>query len=163
MRPPEHSHHQTAPRHSRYRLVRWQRTGIDAAGALLLITGLAWLALHYSVGAGTGELPHVAEAWLLRGHGLLGFVALFLFGALAAAHVPQGWRLTQRHRWVRQRNSGMALCALAVLLSATGYLLYYFAPQDLRAALGWTHTSVGVAMAFLVGLHRRRRSPDSEK
>lgn len=149
----------SSPRSSRpsshHRLVPWQRIGIYAAGALLLITGAAWLALHYSVGAGAGELPHPAQAWLLRGHGLVGFVGLFLFGVLAAAHVPQGWRLTRRHRWAGQRNSGVALCALAVLLSLSGYLLYYFAPEGVRAALGWAHTAAGVAMAVLVLFHRR--------
>jgi hypothetical protein len=145
--PPSHRPH--------HRLIAWQRISFYAAGALLLITGAAWLALHYSVGAGAGELPHPAEAWLLRGHGLIGFVGLFLFGVLAAAHVPQGWRLTRRHRWAGQRNSGVVLCALAVLLSLSGYLLYYFAPEGVRAVLGWTHTAIGVTMAVLVALHRR--------
>ena len=163
MRSSHHSSNHSLPHHPNHRLVRWQRVSIYAAGALLLITGAAWLALHYSVGAGTGELPHPAEMWLLRGHGLIGFAGLFLFGALAAAHVPQGWRLTRRHRWAGQRNSGLALCALATLLSATGYLLYYFAPQGVRAALGWSHTAVGVSMAILVALHRRSKPPATEK
>ena len=138
-----------------HRLVAWQRIGVYAAGALVLATGAAWLAVHYSVGAGAGELPHPLEAWLLRGHGLLGFAGLFLFGVLAAAHVPQGWRLTRRHRWAGQRNSGVALCALALLLSLTAYLLYYFAPEGLRVALGWSHTAIGVVMAVLLAVHRR--------
>ena len=140
---------------SHHRLVPWQRISFYAAAALLVITGAAWLALHYSVGAGAGELPHPAEAWLLRGHGLVGFAGLFLFGVLAAAHVPQGWHLTRRHRWAEQRNSGVALCALAAVLSLSGYLLYYFAPEGVRSALGWTHTAIGVAMAALVAVHRR--------
>ena len=134
----------------------WQRVGVYLAGGLLLVSGLAWLALHYSVGGGAGELPHPSEAWLLRGHGLVGFAGLFMFGVLAAAHVPQGWRVARRQRWAAQRNSGVALCALAALLSVSGYLLYYFAPEGVRAALGWTHTVLGVVMAALVALHRRR-------
>lgn len=155
MRSSHHSSSQPLPHRPHHRLVPWQRISIYTAAALLLITGAAWLALHYSVGAGAGELPHPAEAWLLRGHGLVGFIGLFLFGVLAAAHVPQGWRLTRRHRWAGQRNSGMALCVLAVLLSLSSYLLYYFAPEGFRAALGWTHTAVGVGMAVLVAVHRR--------
>jgi hypothetical protein len=149
-----HSPKHASPHRSHHRLVPWQRLSIYTVGMLLLITGAAWLALHYSVGAGAGELPHPAEAWLLRGHGLVGFVGLFLFGVLAAAHVPQGWHLTRRHRRAGQRNSGVALCALAVMLSLSGYLLYYFAPEGFRAALGWAHTGVGVAMAALVVAHR---------
>jgi hypothetical protein len=157
MRAPSRSptHHGHRPHH---RLVPWQRISFYAAAALLLITGAAWLALHYGVGA--GELPHPAEAWLLRGHGLVGFAGPLLFGVLAAAHVPQGWRLTRRHRWAGQRNSGVALCALALLLSLSGYLLYYFAPEGVRAALGWAHTAVGVTMAVLLAAHRRMKHAD---
>ena len=138
------------------RLVAWQRVGVYAAGWLLLASGLAWLALHYSVGSGAGELPHPGEAWLLRAHGLVGFAGLFMFGVLAAAHVPQGWRVARRQRWAGQRNSGLALCGLAALLSLSGYLLYYCAPEGVRAAMGWTHTAIGMAMAALVAFHRRR-------
>jgi hypothetical protein len=163
MRSSHHSCTHPLPARPHHRLVPWQRLSIYTVGMLLLITGAAWLALHYSVGAGAGELPHPAEAWLLRGHGLVGFVGLFLFGVLAAAHVPQGWRLTRRHRWAGQRNSGVALCALAVLLSLSGYLLYYFAPEGVRAALGWTHTAVGLSMAVLVLFHARRNPRLPEK
>ena len=174
MRPSEHSLHHLSkhplpyrPHQPHHRLMRWQRVGITTAGALLLITGAAWLALHYSVGAGAGELPHPAQAWLLRGHGLVGFVGLFLFGVLAAAHVPQGWRLTRLHhnrrRWAGQRNSGIALCALAALLSMSGYLLYYFAPENVRPALGWSHTAIGVVMAGLMLLHRRSKLQSEQK
>jgi hypothetical protein len=158
-----HSPKHASPHRPHHRLVPWQRVSFYAAGALLLTTGAAWLALHYSVGAGADELPHPAEAWLLRGHGLVGFVGLFLFGVLAAGHVPQGWRLTRRHRWAGQRNSGVALCALAVMLSLSGYLLYYFAPEAVRAALGWTHTAVGLSMAVLVVFHARRNTRLAEK
>ena len=93
----------------------------------------------------------------MRVHGLAAFAALFAFGALAAAHVPQGWRLSQRLRWARQRGSGLVLCTLAATLAGTGYLLYYFAPEGIRPALGWLHSGLGVAMAVVVATHRRSR------
>jgi peptidoglycan/LPS O-acetylase OafA/YrhL len=127
-----------------------------AAGGLLLASGVLWLALHYSVGAGTGELPHPLEAWAMRVHGLAGFVALFMLGVLAAAHVPHGWRISGRLRWAGQRRSGAVLCALGGLLAFSGYLLYYFAPEGVRPALGWAHTIIGVGMALLAASHRRR-------
>jgi hypothetical protein len=40
----------------------------------------------------------------------------------------------------------------------TGYLLYYFAPEGVRPALGWLHSALGVAMALVVVWHRRRQS-----
>ncbi len=93
----------------------------------------------------------------MRLHGLAAFGALFVLGALAAAHVPQGWRLSARHGLARQRRLGLALCALGAALAATGYALYYFAPESVRPALGWVHTGAGAAMALLLAAHRRPR------
>jgi hypothetical protein len=139
-----------------HRLPGWQHALLVMIGIAALATGIAWLAVHYTVGAGGGALPHPAEAWLMRLHGLAGFGGLFLFGVLAAGHVPQGWRLAARHRWARQRGTGVALCSLAALLALTGYLLYYYAPEPLRPALGWTHAAIGIAMLGVVLRHRRR-------
>ena len=138
-----------------HRLVPWQRSALYATSALLVLTGLAWLGVHYSAGAGAGELPHPLEAWLMRLHGAVAYVGLFVLGVLAAAHVPHGWRLTGRHRWAGQRGSGVTLCAVAALLVASGYLLNYFAPEAVRPALGWVHTGIGIAMGVLIAIHRR--------
>jgi hypothetical protein len=140
-----------------HRLPRWQHAVLVVVGGLALTSGIAWLLLHYAWTAADG-LPHPAEGWLMKLHGLAGFGGLFLFGMLAASHVPQGWRLAGRHRRAQQRGSGIALCALATGLAASGYLLYYFAPEPVRPTLGWLHAAIGVAMAGLVWRHRRRRS-----
>jgi hypothetical protein len=139
--------------HAVHRLARWQRRTVYGSGALLLLTGLGWLALHY--GAGAGELPNPLESWALRLHGLAAFGALFVLGALAAGHVPQGWHLSHRRRWAGQRGSGVLLCTLAALLALSGYLLYYFAPETLRPTLGWVHALLGLAMTALLAAHRR--------
>ena len=138
-----------------HRLVLWQRITLYCASALLMLTGLAWLGVHYSAGAGADELPHPLEAWLMRLHGAVAYVGLFVLGALAAAHVPHGWHLTGRHRWAGQRGSGVTLCAVAALLVLSGYLLNYFAPEAVRPALGWVHTGIGIAMGVLIAIHRR--------
>jgi len=139
-----------------HRLVPWQRHVLYGAGALLLASGVGWLAIHY--GRSADALPSPLEAWAMRIHGLASFLVLFGFGALAASHVPQGWRLSHRLRWARQRGSGVVLCALAAMLAATGYLLYYFAPEAARPTLGWLHSALGTAMVLVVVWHRRRQS-----
>ena len=141
--------------HHPHRLVRWQKFALYVSGALLLATGSVWLALHYSIGAGAGGLPHPLETWSLRLHGLAAFAGLFVLGVLAAAHIPQGWRLSQRRRWAGQRRSGVLLCVIGALLVLTGYLLYYFASEAVRPALGWAHALVGVGMGVLIASHRR--------
>ena len=140
-----------------HRLAPWQRYTLYAIGALLVVTGVVWLGVHYSVGAGSGsgELPHPLEAWTMRLHGLAAYGGLFVLGVVAAGHVPQGWRLTARHRWSHQRRSGVMLCSLGAILALTGYLLYYFAPESIRPVLGWAHACVGLVTALLLLSHRR--------
>lgn len=144
--------------HRHNSLPPWQRALLYSSAFLLLATGVIWLALHYVAAAGAGELPHPMEAWMMRLHGFAAFFGLFVLGALAGAHIPQGWRMSGRHRWAQQRGSGVAVCAAAALLAFTGYLLYYFAPDPVRPALGWIHASIGIVMAVLVLLHRRPKS-----
>jgi hypothetical protein len=140
-----------------HRLAPWQRHALYATGALLMASGVVWLAVHYSVGGGSGSdaLPHPIEAWAMRLHGLASYGGLFMLGVIGGAHVPQGWRLTARHRWAHQRASGVMLCSLGALMVFTGYLLYYFAPESIRPALGWAHASVGLVTALLLLSHRR--------
>lgn len=135
----------------------WHRWSLTVTGTLLLLSGTVWLALHYLLGAGAGELPHPLEAWSLRLHGLAAYASLFVLGLVTAAHVPQGWRLVRRPRWSHQRRSGLLLCALCAGLALSGYLLYYFAPETVRPALGWGHALAGVTCAGVLVVHRRGR------
>ena len=138
-------------------LRRWHRRTTDAAGLPLLVSGVVWLALHYSVGAGVGELPHPLEATAMRWHGAAAMLALFVFGLLAAHHVPHGWRVTQGRQAPLQRCLGLVLCVLAGLLVLSGYALYYGVGEDRRAALGLLHSAVGGLMALALVGHRRYR------
>ena len=112
----------------------WQRQGLALLAALLVVSGAGWLALHYSLGAGNGELPHPAEPWLMRLHGAAAFAALFAAGVLSGHHIPAAWRQAQRPRQRTQRRSGLLICASAALVVLSGYALYYLAPEALRPA-----------------------------
>src|SRR4051812_23301684 len=83
-----------------HRLLAWQRRVLYGGGVLLLATGIAWLAVHY--GRPSDALPSALEPWAMRLHGLASFAVVFTFGALAASHIPQGWRWTHRLRWAQQ-------------------------------------------------------------
>lgn len=142
------------------RIARWQGRLLNASAWLLAASGIAWLGLHYLAGAGAGELPHPLEPWLMRLHGAAAFAALFVAGALAAGHVPNGWRLTaprmRRTGSARQRRTGVALVGLGAAAALTGYLLYYFAPETVRPALGWLHAALGLAMVLMLAAHAPR-------
>jgi hypothetical protein len=156
-----HRRSHSAGRVPALRVAGWQRATLYASGGMLLLTGLAWLGVHYTVGAGAGELPHPIETWGLRLHGLGAFAGLFVLGALTAAHVPQGWRLSHRRRWAAQRHTGLILCGLGAGLALTGYALYYFAPEAVRPLLGGLHAAIGIVMAICLIRHRSggRTSP----
>lgn len=143
------AHHAARP------IAPWQRGLLYGSGTTLLASGVVWLALHWTIGAGQGEMPHPLEAWLLRLHGAAAELALFSMGTIAAAHLPQGWRLSRRRRWAHQRASGLVLAGLMAVLAITGYALYYFAPEAVRPALGWTHAAAGLGMALMLAQHRR--------
>jgi hypothetical protein len=140
------------------RLPGWHRLTLYTSGAVLLASGLLWLALHYSVGGGAGGLPHPLEAWAMRLHGLAAFAGLFVLGVIAGSHIPHGWRMSGRQRWAPQRGTGLMLALLGGALVLTGYLLYYFAPETVRPALGWLHTGVGLAMGAALAVHQRSKS-----
>jgi uncharacterized protein involved in response to NO len=91
----------------------------------------------------------------MRLHGLAAFVGLFVFGVVSASHIARGWLFTAQEDWTGQRKTGIALCVLAIVLALTGYLLYYFAPEEVRPALGWVHAVAGVAMGVLIAFHQR--------
>jgi hypothetical protein len=137
------------------RLRRWHRRTLLATAASLLLSGLAWLPFHYLWGAGAGELPHPLEPWLMRWHGLSAMGGLFALGMIAAEHVPRGWRLHE------QRRSGGTLLALAAALAATGYALWYLAPEAWHPAVGWLHTAAGLGATALGVAHARafRKDP----
>jgi len=135
---------------------RWQRQWLLAASLLLAATGVAWLALHY--GAGSDGLPHPAEGWLMRLHGAGAFAALFGAGLMAGHHIPAGWRLTQRPRHAGQRRSGLWLCVTGGVVIATGYALYYFAPEGLRPALGWLHSGAAALLLLAGAWHARQHA-----
>ncbi|HTP28223.1 MAG TPA: hypothetical protein VMK12_21540 [Anaeromyxobacteraceae bacterium] len=130
-------------------LLRWQRRTVYAAAGSLLLSGVAWLPVHYLWGAGAGELPRPIEPWLVRWHAVSAVAGLFAVGVVAANHVSRGWHLRQR------RISGLAVCILVAVVAATGYALSYLVSEDWRPALGWGHAALGAVMTAAGVTHRR--------
>jgi uncharacterized protein YjeT (DUF2065 family) len=130
-------------------LPAWQRRLLYGSVLALLVTGLAWIALHYTIGAGAGELPHPAEPWLMRLHGAATMAVLVAFGTLLPGHVPRGWRMG------RQRRTGSTMWSAVALVVVSGWALYYAAPETWRPAIGLTHAALGSALAAVLLFHRR--------
>lgn len=149
-------------------LKSWRYHTLYATAGVLALSGVAWLIVHYLWGAGAGNLPHPIEPWLIRLHGAAGFAGLFMAGVLAATHVPQGWRMTMHNPRLRQhkanqRRTGLALCGLGGAAVLSGYLLYYFAPEDVHALISWSHAALGFTLVLLLPMHGSRRGASTDR
>ncbi len=140
------------------RMPDWQLRAVYGATALLLLSGAAWLLLHY-YGAIEGEFGPSPSPWehpALAVHGAAAMGFLFLLGSLLPVHVMRGLALH------RNRLTGYALLALNGLLALSGYGLYYAGGDQLRAAISLLHWLPGLLLAALLVVHivlgRRQRS-----
>ena len=135
------------------------RAAVFAGCALLWLSGAVWLVVHLTLEQPTpfGPLPSPWEPALLKVHGLLAVVGVFLLGWIMADH------LTERRKLGRNYRSGVLLAGTAALLVLTGYALYYTTDR-VHDLAGVTHEIIGVA-AFLIALThwRRYRPPRSRR
>ncbi len=118
----------------------------------LVLTGAAWLYLHYfgKTRGEFGDAPHPLEPWCLRLHGALAIAANIVLGSLIARHMLPGWR-ARRHL-----KSGASLAVAMAWLVISGYALYYTGSDDLRAAFSVSHWTLGFALAVLLPIHLRQ-------
>jgi hypothetical protein len=137
------------------RLTAHHERWIHAVLTAVYVTGIAWMVLHYGINRGDGlETPwHVVETWTLRAHGAAAMATLIAFGSMLPAHVPGAWKL--RRNFV----SGIGMLATMLLLTATGWLLYYAADDQVRAWSSYLHMGFGAAgpLALLWHLTYRRK------
>ena len=125
-------------------LPRWQRWSTYGTFAVLVISGLLWWTLNIDCGENPASRMQV---WLLRLHGLAAMLVLICFGALLTTHIRIAWVLH------RNRVLGATLFAAIVLLTLTGYGLYYSVGDTMRSLSSWVHLCVGVVAPALLVLH----------
>ena len=124
--------------------------------AVLWISGSYWLYVSYFAGNATEfATPNPAPALLPELHGAAAMAFLLALGALLPRHLPQGWRQK------RQRPSGLLLVVVCAILVLTGWGLYYFSAEGLRAATRVIHSVLGVLLPLAMAGHvwRVRRRP----
>lgn len=141
-------------------LPRWLRWTLYATTAVLFATGALWLAVHFGLKqGGADDLPHPAEPWILRVHGLAMMVGLFVYGSLLRVHMINAWKLR------RNRNTGLLVASVIALLAITGYMLYYVGGETTRPIISIGHWAIGLVIGGLLPFHvwqgrRTRNAPD---
>lgn len=125
------------------------RLNIGIVGSGLWLSGVLWLVFHYFLQRQTdfGLHPHPLEFWWRAAHGLFGFAAVWTFGLLWGRHVVEAWA-SGRHR-----RSGGLLVGVLILMSLSGYLLYYLGGDQMIANVSLIHWGLGIALPFLFWLH----------
>ena len=119
---------------------------------LLWLSGCAWLVVHFFFPAATdfGPAPNPLEPWLLRLHGSVAVVAVFLFGWITSEHISDRWRKPQN------RFSGLSLAAFVSILAISGYALYYTTDR-LHDAAAVVHEVLGALAIVFALVHWRAK------
>ena len=130
---------------------RLRSTILWTFGALWL-TGCLWLILHYLLAQPSdfGPVQHPWAPVVLKIHGWIAVLSVFLLGWITARHVSD--RLPQSAK----RVSGLAIASTAIALSLTGYALYYTTDR-LHDIAGLVHEALGAGAVVLALTHWRRR------
>ena len=136
-------------RKSSIKLGRRHKIWLYSTLIVVFLTGVAWAGLHYFVRreGEFGPVIHPLEPWSLKLHGAAAMLILIVLGTLVPLHV--------RGAWLQKRNrvSGGGLFVFFGLLTLTGYGLYYFGGETLRAWTSWLHLGLGVLLPAVLVLH----------
>lgn len=119
---------------------------------IVAISGVWWSLLHDFLNSTAFDLLHN----LLVIHGVSAFATLMLFGALMPQHIRLAWHAK------RNRISGGSMTTVMLIVILTGLGLYY-AGEDYRDPIKWTHLIVGLisitALIMHIWLGRRSNKP----
>lgn len=131
------------------RLGPWHEWAVYVVTGALVVTGILWLVLHYFF-ASAGEfggVMHPLEPWVLRLHGAAAMAGLVVYGSLLPVHIQRAWSVR------RNIVLGIGLVCLMLLLTLTGYLLYYAGGEQTRPVISTLHWLVGLAVPALLVWH----------
>ena len=131
------------------RLPQWHRWAIYALTALLVASGLGWLAVAY-VFAPAGEprpAPHDWAGPLMTVHGVCAYAALLVYALVGQVHMRTGWQVPSL------RSAAFWLSAMIVVLAITGVGLYYVSSESAVPLLRWAHVAAGLALPGWLVLH----------
>jgi hypothetical protein len=131
------------------RLGPWHQGTVYGATALLVVSGVIWILLHFfMVTQGEfGETHHPLENWMLKTHGGAAMAGLIIYGSLLPIHIRRAWAIR------RNIFLGIGLVLLMLLLTITGYLLYYAGGEDTRPIISAAHWILGIGAPLLLTWH----------
>jgi hypothetical protein len=124
----------------------------------LWLSGCGWLLLHQFFASPTdfGEARHPWEPFLLLIHGVLSVVTAYLFGWIMARHAVEAWAMHKR------RISGGLLATLLVVLSVSGFALFFLTDDSWQTRSAQVHEVIGLLVTLFAIEHWRVMRPAGE-
>src|SRR5258708_13919345 len=102
---------------------------IDAAFAVLFLTGAVWLVADWQKDISSDEIWQQTAATMLMVHGGAAMITLLLLGALIPLHLLRSWRAA------KNRVSGSVIVAFNAVLIVTAFGFYYLGSESVRPVL----------------------------
>jgi hypothetical protein len=141
---------------------RRQRLVVYGICIALWASGLLWLLLDvfFERRGEFGWVPHPLQPPILLLHGVLAIVSLYVLGWVSSHHALRWWSEGSR------RSSGGAFLALSLVLTVSGFALFFLVDDDWRRAAKLTHEVVGVLVTLIALQHwaiRRRARTFTER
>jgi hypothetical protein len=130
------------------------RSTVMIVSAALWLSGMIWMLLHYFFQVTTefGNTPSTWEPFTIRIHGILALLAVFMLGWIGGTHVTIRWRQVRTH------VHGLILLITCIVLTLSGYALYYVVDDAPRHVVGVTHEIIGALVIVIALIHWRKRA-----
>lgn len=131
------------------RLSGRHRTWLHGTFVVLFLSGAMWWVLQrwFQIDNGFGPQRHPAQQWLMPLHGAAAMLALVVVGTLIPLHIKRGWRAKLN------RPNGILLIGFVLLLTLSGYALYYSGSEALRNNASIVHTALGLFFPAMLLWH----------
>lgn len=118
---------------------------------VVFLTGVVWLYFDNYVLIETviGHAKHPMQKWLMKGHGFAAIFFTALLGLIYGVHIKRVWPMQKR------RSSGLFLVGLMLVVSVSGFLLYYSSEEAFRWWSATLHWVLGLSIPAVLIRHIR--------
>ena len=140
-------------------MLSWQKKLIYWSVSLLTLSGILWLLAHWAtpseqlLASDTQQINTKLamcmqlKYWSIRLHTVVALVTLIVIGSLIPAHILARLRLKQ-NVW-----SGSVNIATFIVLTVTGYMLWYVSEGGIKQWATWLHWVLGLTVPIVVTVH----------